>query len=311
MALLDELSKILHIPEDELAQYLTNASRKYKVFRIPKRNGAGWRTIAQPAKPLKDIQRAFLSLFSFPSSASAFAYRKHISIKENAAKHAKNAYLLKLDLTDFFHSLKPARFWTELGARLPGFYSALYKEKALVEEILFWRPKSTRKLLLSIGAPSSPAVSNFCLAGLDEVIEGYCRKESITYTRYADDLTFSTNRRDTLVPLLKWLRQTALPLYPELSINAGKTVFASKGTNRHVTGVTITNEGKLSVGRHQKRVIRALVHRYQVNTITPEDLAYLKGYLSFCLHIEPAFLEQLKAKYGPAFIDELRYPHAN
>ncbi|MCT7085107.1 RNA-directed DNA polymerase, partial [Salmonella enterica subsp. enterica serovar Oranienburg] len=83
------------------------------------------------------------------------------------------------------------------------------------------------------------------------------------YTRYADDLTFSTNNKDVLFDIPDML-ENVLPKYSlgRIRINHEKTVFSSKGHNRHVTGITLTNDNKLSIGRERKRKISAMIHHF-------------------------------------------------
>ncbi|MCQ4912852.1 reverse transcriptase domain-containing protein, partial [Phocaeicola vulgatus] len=62
-------------------------------------------------------------------------------------------------------------------------------------------------LVLSVGAPSSPEISNFCLYNFDKILFEICESQNIKYTRYADDLTFSTNTKDTLFTLIPIIRR--------------------------------------------------------------------------------------------------------
>ncbi|WP_459585777.1 reverse transcriptase domain-containing protein, partial [Enterobacter asburiae] len=78
----------------------------YRVYTIPKKNG-GKRTIAHPTRALKVIQRGLVEFLNdkFPVLDAAYAYRKNISIKDNALHHVTNPYFLRLDLADFFNSI--------------------------------------------------------------------------------------------------------------------------------------------------------------------------------------------------------------
>jgi len=162
------------------------APRKYKVYKIPKRT-TGFRIIAQPAKGLKDIQRAFVQLYNFPVHNASMAYMKGKGIRENAAAHAGNQFLLKTDLEDFFNSITPAIFWrcTEMSsAMLPHFDP---QDKLYIEQILFWQPIKRRKskLILSVGAPSSPVISNFCMYEFDNRVHAACLNLGIVYKKQA------------------------------------------------------------------------------------------------------------------------------
>jgi RNA-directed DNA polymerase len=82
-----------------------------------------------------------------------------------------------------------------------------------------------------------------------------------------------------------------------------KTVFASKAHNRHVTGVTITNDGKLSLGRERKRMIASLIHQYKIGIIEDEDKYFMQGLLAFSISIEPDFIKRMAVKYSQTLID--------
>ena len=115
--------------------------------------------------------------------------------------------------------------------------------------------------MLSIGAPSSPLVSNFFMYQFDCVLSKLCIEREIIYTRYADDLTFSTKHKDVLFVLPQLVKENLNDLFGNaIRINRKKTKFSSKAHNRHVTGITINNDGKISLGRERKRYIKHLVH---------------------------------------------------
>ncbi|OOF66465.1 hypothetical protein BKL51_01320 [Rodentibacter sp. Ppn85] len=76
---------------------------------------------------------------------------------------------------------------------------------------------------------------------------------SITYTRYADDIIFSTNSVNILFNIPKIVESLLHDIYQgDISLNKEKTVFFSKVHNRHVTGIRLSNDSKLSIGRYKK-----------------------------------------------------------
>ena len=309
MMLIRRLAAEAGMTEEEATAVLTGASRKYKVFAIAKRRG-GRRIIAQPAVKLKRLQRAFVSLFSLPVHEAVMSYREGIGIRDNAEKHRGHRYLLKTDFHQFFPSLKPTAFWQQTAV----FASELWAQELLgnrttVEALLFWRParKVSGKLVLSIGAPSSPAVSNFCLYTLDQALFEWCRRNDVTYTRYADDLTFSTDVPGRLQQVYRYLKQLLRASWPFLLLNASKTVLASKRTNRHVTGLVISNEGLVSLGRAKKRRLKALVHQASLGKLDAKTLESLRGWLNFAASVEPEFLTALIKKYTLKTIASIRH----
>ena len=278
------------------------APKKYKVYTIPKRTH-GRRTIAQPAKPLKFIQRHFVELYPLPAHSNSMAYRSDYSIKDNAEFHKNNDYLLKMDLANYFNSLSSEIFWNEYHGNKIGL--GLEESKFWVDSLLFWQ-RAEANLVLSVGAPSSPMVSNFCMYRFDQMLTSYCIKNDIFYTRYADDLTFTTNKKGVLFKVPTEVKTYLKALFGNaLSINHQKTVFSSKAHNRHVTGLTITNDKSVSLGRKRKRYIKHLVHYFILNKLDKEDILHLKGLLSFAKYTEPSFYHALNKKYGTDLVKSI------
>ena len=133
-----------------------------------------------------------------------------------------------------------------------------------------------------------------------------CNHKNITYTRYADDLTFSTSQKNILCTIPNIVKELLNKLFEGvLNINRKKTIFSSKAHNRHVTGITLNNHNELSLGRRKKRYIKHLIHQYELKQLTKEDTLHLKGILSFIKHIEPQFLASMEIKHSKALITQI------
>lgn len=310
MDIYSTLSELLLIDEADIASYINRAPHRYKVYKIPKRNGSGSRVIAQPAKELKVLQKAALNmpLLDLPIHKSAFAYMDGIGIKQNAQKHSKNQYLLKMDFSDFFPSITS----NDLVCHVEKHKEKLEeKEKVALKKLFFWCVKGSTEHRLSIGAPSSPFLSNTMLFDFDTIVNRFCIQEKITYTRYADDLTFTTNVSGLLFELPKYIEGVLKDIeYPNLKINQSKTVFSSKKNNRHVTGLVLTNANTISIGRDRKRYIRSLVYGFCNKKLSNDESLKLRGLISFAKHIEPTYYRSLVKKYSLTVISEIEryYP---
>lgn len=297
MCIAKQLASELNKKETEVTDLVLRAPLLYKVYKIPKRT-YGERTIAQPTAGLKELQRAFLLLQPLPIHDAAMAYRVGISIKNNAQAHQKNHYLLKLDLNNFFNSISPKVFWHEWRNF---FGSVKPNNKKNIERLLFWAPskKLTGPLILSVGAPSSPSISNFVMYRFDTKLAQLCHDKRIMYTRYADDLTFSTQHPNILMHIPSLVADLLAECFgPALTINRTKTIFSSKAHNRHITGITLTNHAQLSLGRKRKRYIKHLVHQFILEQLNTQDILHLRGLLSFAKHIEPTFIDALNKKHN-------------
>lgn len=305
MNILQDLCEELCVEPDVLMRFSATAPHRYKVYKIAKRNGKGTRTIAHPSKELKNVQWCLLDMLKklLPISRSAMAYQKGIGIKDNAKVHVQSRYLLKMDFSNFFPSITPDLLFDVLSRKNIKFTN---DEARLLRGLLFWKPVRNGGLILSIGAPTSPLVSNSLLCRFDEKIHGVCVKNNVFYTRYADDLTFSTNEKGVLFEFPELVQGVlASELSGNITINHEKTVFSSKAHNRHVTGITLTNDSLLSIGRERKRNISAAVHHYLTGRLTEEQIASLQGKISFARHIEPSFIARLEKKYGKNAISKL------
>lgn len=293
----DIIASQLFLSPDELQRYISSCPRRYKKYPIKKRSG-GVRIIAQPTPDLKLIQCLLQNEFLeniLPIHKCATAYRSGVSIADNARPHSKNNYLLKMDFKDFFPSIRNEDLCNTL-IRAGHIGENEESELRVISRIFFMLEDD--RLILSIGAPSSPFISNALLYDFDVNVSNHCEANNIVFSRYSDDLTFSTNRKNILFGIPEFIRKTLENLeYPKLSINNAKTVYSSKAHNRHVTGITITNEGNLSIGRRKKRSVRTQVFLFSKGQLDPADAKKLQGYISFARSVDPAFYATLKSKY--------------
>jgi len=307
--LLNRLGIAVLLPQDELMGLIRSAPYRYKVFQIPKRRPGQFRTIAQPAREVKALQYWVMRnvLNQFEVHPAATGYREGRSILHNARPHAPWKFLLKMDFKDFFPSLKARDF------RLFVRRNRANLDGVTVEalcRILFWTQKGTQGLCLSIGAPTSPMLSNILMRDFDQRVSTFCNAREVTYTRYADDLSFSADNSDQLALVEEFVSDLCSRLKsPVLTINREKTVRVSKRDARRVTGLVLTNDSKVSLGREEKRQIRAWVHHFVTNRLEADQVPRLRGMLNYVNSVEPAFLRRLVTKYGADAIRRLQTGH--
>lgn len=290
--------------EHELIVLIATAASRYKVHYIDKRSGRGRREISQPTKEVKFLQRLLIDheLKSLPIHEAAVAYRTGLSIANHARPHANGKYLLKLDFTDFFPSLK----WAALAHQLSRDtnYSAI--ELWILRNLLCRKTGVPDIHQLSIGAPSSPHMSNYALYEFDRRLVEICDVLAVRYTRYADDLAFSSNTPGVLDKVEQAVRRLLLEIeYLGLRLNESKTVNVSKKHRRTLVGLTLSNDGHASIGREAKRELRLAVHRVTLNKFGPSEIANLRGRLAFTNAVDPVFVQLLLARYGFASIAQV------
>ncbi len=290
--------------EHELIVLIATAASRYKVHYIEKRGGRGHREIAQPTKEIKFLQRLLVKheLDVLPIHDAAVAYRKGRSIADHARPHAHNRYLLKLDFKDFFPSVK----WPTLAHCLARDTGYSQVELWILGNLLCRRVKPSAVKQLSIGAPSSPHASNYVLYEFDLRLADFCSARAVRYTRYADDLAFSTSTPGALDVVEREVRRLLGELdYLGLRLNEGKTVNVSKKARRTLVGLTLSNDGCASIGRDAKRELRIAVHHASKGTLEADQTASLQGRLAFTYGVDPDFVDALLSRYGFASIAQI------
>jgi RNA-directed DNA polymerase len=303
--LLDRVSFETGMRAHELQRMMYTAPNRYKVYVIPKRSG-GTRVIAQPAREVKFLQRTLskVLLDSLPTHDAATAYKPRTSILLNAQAHVENGPILKLDFKDFFPSIRD-RDWISYCHRT----GCLSEEDDiyLTSRLLFHRRKGESYLRLAIGAPTSPILSNILMHEFDSKISEAVSEDKVTYTRYADDMTFSAKRTGHLTGVIKTIARILRGAdCPKLVLNPDKTTLITKKFGRRVTGLTLSNDGKVTIGRESKRKIRAAVHRALHGQLNQKEMQVLTGMLAYVKAVEPSYLEVLRRSYGSGAIEGIQ-----
>lgn len=300
--ILERIASETGVSVDDLSVIVRTASHRYKTYTIPKRTG-GRRTISHPTAELKFLQRWMTrNLFgALPVHQAVTSYRSGIGVAHNARLHVSQNYLLKVDFVDFFPSISAEDVRSMMVAHSAKFDSQLTNDDidVVIETVC-------KDGALTIGAPSSPAISNAMLYEFDLFVFEACEAQHVVYSRYADDIFLSTNEPNRLSTLLEVIRaKLAQGGPPVLKINEDKTVFTSRKRKRVVTGLVLTSDCRLSVGRKKKRQIRTMIHLYRNHNLAVGEVSYLRGYLAFVNSVEPEFLDRLGQKYGSEILDQI------
>jgi len=187
-----QVEHLLQIPQRKLA--LTAFAPQYYYFKIPKSKG-GFREIEAPELYLKRIQRkindylqyVYYGLGIVPAYGFIINPRKQKpkNIVSNASEHLGNDYMLNVDFDDFFHQISQAEVFDIFKNKPFNFEKNTANTLAKI---------CTNKGRLPMGAPTSPALSNFACISLDRDIQNWAKTNQITYTRFVDDLTFSSKK---------------------------------------------------------------------------------------------------------------------
>ena len=299
--ILEKLCRDLTLPVAFVLSIARGASHEYKTYDIPKRSG-GFRTIHHPSRRLKAIQRWLLTnvILRLPTHEAAMAYRVGRSTLDNARPHVGSDYLLRMDFLSFFESIssRDLRAYIRERAHLFVDWNS--------EDVDFFCDIVCKNDALTIGAPTSPALSNVICFDLDQALQTHCQVRSIEYTRYADDLFFSTRTPNILITLENEVPRICGSLaFPSgLRVNASKTRHSSKRGTRRVTGVVLGSDEKPYVGRALKRRIRAQIHHLE--RLNPTERLALAGIIAYVIGYDPNFMNSLINKYGFERVREAR-----
>jgi RNA-directed DNA polymerase len=303
MSLRSRLEKSLPFSRKEIDLLVLSAPMRYKTYQIPKKTPGKFREVSQPSAEVKLLQRWLTSnvLVNLEIHDAAKAYRDGTGLVKNVDPHKNNRYLLKLDFENFFPSISSGHFYEFMDGR--GYD---HDDLTVMSRIFFKNDRRSASLRLAIGAPSSPMLSNILLYTLDVAIGNFCDGLNITYTRYADDLSFSTCSPGVLNQVEKNIEHLIKNnCIIDLKINQEKTIHASKKNGRKITGLVITSDNKISIGLQQKRLLRAQIDYFRKGLLTQEKIDSLKGYIAFLDSVEPDHLQRLVKRYGVDIMRQL------
>ena len=278
----------------------------YVRFQIPKKSG-GTREIWSPQPKLAAVQAWILEniLSKVPVGAVAHGFVPGRSTVTNAAPHVRRAIVVNVDLQDFFPTIT--------FPRVKGIFESLGYSPAVATLLALLSTECPRREVeysgrryyvatgprsLPQGASTSPALSNLASWGLDRRLGGVAAKLGWTYTRYADDLTFSG---DTLVPKgekhprsVAWLLARTRHVCEDegFLVNPKKVRVQRRNTAQSVTGVVVND--KPSTPRAERRRLRAILHHARFEGLDRQNrdgkknyVAWLRGHVAYVMMVNP------------------------
>ncbi|MBR1531112.1 MAG: retron St85 family RNA-directed DNA polymerase [Eubacterium sp.] len=283
------LESTFNMSKRELYYVSNNIGKHYKKIIIKKKSGEN-RTLYAPDKKLKYIHRIILKEFlsDYKISACATAYHKGAQLVDNALPHINKKYLLKLDIKDFFPSIMFGRVYKLFYSKFPEEYAKLFAELCCYDDCLVQ------------GAPTSPAVSNIVMLNFDNELEAWCKSNFISYTRYCDDITLSSD--EPLVSAYHYVKK--LLNKNGFEVNKKKTRFIKHTHGQYVTGIVVNEH--LQVTREYRRKLRQdLYYLYKFGardvilknklddyilgktTLNAKYMQSLMGRINFVLQVDP------------------------
>lgn len=276
----EHLCEQLSITE-QLLYYLTY-KKEYCYFQkvIPKKDKTE-RILNVPNLSLKVVQKwilkEILEKIFVSEQAMAFVPNKN-GLRENAERHKKNIFLLEMDITNFFGTITEQQVYTL-------FCNIGYNSK--VAGIL--ANLCTYNNYLPQGAVTSPYIANLVCYHMDARINGYCSRKDIVYTRYADDLTFSSDNRMLLNKIEKFIKYIVTD--EGFTINDKKTRYLSNDVKKTVTGITI-NDDSIHVDKKFKRDLRAQIY-CSIKLKDYQNNSQILGKIAYVNSIEKGFRDKI------------------
>ncbi|SFB90228.1 reverse transcriptase family protein [Kaistella jeonii] len=292
-----ELVKIDEYKVRTLAQQ--NSVLRYKTFEIKKKNG-GVRHIHAPKSELKVLLKCINLIFHciYTPHDSAYGFVDGRSVVDNARLHCRNNYVFNLDLKDFFPSIEigrilkrfnfpPFNLNKENGRQEIGNYIAwLCCENMMVERELMGETKKVFKRVLPQGSPVSPILTNIICERLDYKLSAVAKKFGIKYTRYADDITFSSmhNVYHKEGDFRKEVERIIKEQY--FVINQSKVRLQKTNVRQEVTGITVNSE--TNVPRRYVKQIRMWLYYWENYGDSKALSLFLQSYMKDKSHIKKA-----------------------
>ncbi len=237
---------------------------RYRTFQIQKKSG-GERIIHSPAHELNRILFLVNLMFSCCGKPhrKAFGFVKGKSIADNASLHLDREYVYNLDLKDFFYSFNRKRVKSVL-LREPFNLNDKKEPVAFLIACLCTHPleiEGETRIVLPQGSPTSPLLTNFLCETLDRRLNGLAKKFGARYSRYADDISFSSHRNIFSKAAFQEELTRIIEVDQKLKINPDKTRLQKSAFRQEVTGLTVNK--KVNVHPRYIKQIRMWIYYWE------------------------------------------------
>lgn len=275
----EEIAELLEVEYQDLIYwiYRTPENKRYLSFTISKKSGSP-RNIDSPANNIKILQQklnqVLLTVYKPKPSVHGFVVDR--SVRTNATQHVGRRYVLNIDLKDFFPSIN---FGRVRGMFMGKPYNLPTKVSTFLAHICCY------KGVLPQGAPTSPIISNMICAQMDSQLQRLAAVNKCRYTRYADDMSFSTSRQtfpsaiavvndldqvEAGPELRQIIKSNGFLLHPE------KIWLRRQDRHQEVTGITVNEIPNLP--RRFTNNIRAMLHAWEKYGLKAAQTHFEKNY---------------------------------
>ena len=254
----------------------------YTVFRINNR------IILAPCEELKKAQRYFLN-------AVKWEYRLKIDTYKTVQIHTAKKWILKMDIKDFYNSVPYSdieKFIRKVCTKIKNADTNYYLNLVTVDK------------KLPTGAPTSAHIANACFKKAEDEIRRFCNIYGVDFSRFMDDLTFSSNNKKLLQIIEKRVKNVLF--FYGYKVNSKKTKYISQNKQQKVLGLIVNNKA-VCISNEEKRKIRAALHNYVIamaystqkdlkhHIWTEEEISKLSGKIAYIKHVDYLFYIRLRA----------------
>lgn len=265
----------------------TICKKRYQIFTIKKKSGEN-RTIHAPVKGLKSILRSlnFVLQCVYQPHEAALGFVLEKSIVDNAKKHVGKRYVYNLDLKDFFLTFDRNR--VKMGFMQEPFNLNGDKEPlAFLLASLCTHPMEIDdqiKTVLPQGSPTSPTITNILCRKLDRRLTGLANRFGAVYTRYADDITFSSMHNIYDNEEFNQELKRIIEDDQKLLINPKKTRLQKAGYRQEATGLIVNK--KVNVRRKFVKQIRMWLHYWEKYGYEKAEQIFKRDYIADKGHVK-------------------------
>jgi len=319
---------------EEFEKFIPALGEKKVYTRVRRNHGRGFRTICVPSPGLKAVQRWISNniLEQVQPHHASCAYTKGSKIIDAAKLHSGCRWMIKLDVRNFFESISEKRVhrvFLELGyqpllafelaricTRVKGKKDHQKSKNYRYNKIMFYQ--DARIGHLPQGAPTSPMLSNLVMRKFDEKVMAIATEHQLFYSRYADDLCLSTDRKDfSRGEAAKVIKSIYMTMHQfELAPNLVKTCVVPPGARKMILGLLVDRKGKPRLSREFRSKLRQHIHYITDENYGPVKHASNRGFSSVWgmrNHVEGLIAHacQIDAEYGnecKAKLEAVKWP---
>ena len=264
----------------------------YTVFRINNR------IILAPCEELKKAQRYFLN-------AVKWEYGLKIDTYKAAQIHTAKKWILKMDIKDFYNSVPYSdikKFIRKVCTKIKNADTNYYLNLVTVDK------------KLPTGAPTSAHIANACFKKAEDEIRRFSNIYGVDFSRFMDDLTFSSNNKKLLQIIEKRVKNVLF--FYGYKVNSKKTKYISQNKQQKVLGLIVNNKA-VCISNEEKRKIRAALHNYVIamaystqknlkhHIWTEKEISKLSGKIAYIKHVDYLFYIRLR-EYNKKLLEKYK-----